>query len=209
MLVKHNDVEGCSAWDDGSDTKPGARPDVSRSSPWYPPNYSRRPLRVTARRFRRQSVLGAEPELPTVDPRGYPPSCSSSTTTSRGAPHGMTVRIQSHRAPRATSALCYTLPLCPPPPAIVIITAQSTRGGRCPDSAHFEIRKDARHGEPSGPGGLFCCDPIHLNFSKFDGLIPAVVQDYSSGRVLMVGYMNRSEERRVGKECRSRWSPYH
>ena len=23
------------------------------------------------------------------------------------------------------------------------------------------------------------------------------------------GYMDRSEERRVGKECRSRWSPYH
>ena len=22
-------------------------------------------------------------------------------------------------------------------------------------------------------------------------------------------YINRSEERRVGKECRSRWSPYH
>ena len=22
-------------------------------------------------------------------------------------------------------------------------------------------------------------------------------------------YHNRSEERRVGKECRSRWSPYH
>ena len=22
-------------------------------------------------------------------------------------------------------------------------------------------------------------------------------------------YVNRSEERRVGKECRSRWSPYH
>ena len=22
-------------------------------------------------------------------------------------------------------------------------------------------------------------------------------------------YKNRSEERRVGKECRSRWSPYH
>ena len=25
----------------------------------------------------------------------------------------------------------------------------------------------------------------------------------------MVGIVNRSEERRVGKECRSRWSPYH
>ena len=23
------------------------------------------------------------------------------------------------------------------------------------------------------------------------------------------GFMMRSEERRVGKECRSRWSPYH
>ena len=23
------------------------------------------------------------------------------------------------------------------------------------------------------------------------------------------GYLGRSEERRVGKECRSRWSPYH
>ena len=27
--------------------------------------------------------------------------------------------------------------------------------------------------------------------------------------VLMSGVFNRSEERRVGKECRSRWSPYH
>ena len=24
-----------------------------------------------------------------------------------------------------------------------------------------------------------------------------------------IGRINRSEERRVGKECRSRWSPYH
>ena len=24
-----------------------------------------------------------------------------------------------------------------------------------------------------------------------------------------LGLANRSEERRVGKECRSRWSPYH
>src|SRR5256885_16335060 len=44
----------------------------------------------------------------------------------------------------------------------------------------------------SDPGGLFGCPPPwfpdsrHLNFRPF-----------------------RSEERRVGKECRSRWSPYH
>ena len=27
--------------------------------------------------------------------------------------------------------------------------------------------------------------------------------------VFYIGVVNRSEERRVGKECRSRWSPYH
>ena len=27
--------------------------------------------------------------------------------------------------------------------------------------------------------------------------------------VFVCAYMTRSEERRVGKECRSRWSPYH
>jgi phosphoribosyl-AMP cyclohydrolase len=32
---------------------------------------------------------------------------------------------------------------------------------------------------------------MDLNFEKSDGLISAVVQDHVSGRVLMVGYMNR------------------
>ena len=32
---------------------------------------------------------------------------------------------------------------------------------------------------------------------------------YSYASVDGVGQMARSEERRVGKECRSRWSPYH
>ena len=27
--------------------------------------------------------------------------------------------------------------------------------------------------------------------------------------ILLIGTKRRSEERRVGKECRSRWSPYH
>ena len=30
-----------------------------------------------------------------------------------------------------------------------------------------------------------------------------------SGRCLLSSFLTRSEERRVGKECRSRWSPYH
>src|ERR1041385_1461323 len=30
-----------------------------------------------------------------------------------------------------------------------------------------------------------------------------------AGKALLGRVVNRSEERRVGKECRSRWSPYH
>ena len=38
------------------------------------------------------------------------------------------------------------------------------------------------------------------------GISTAVV----NGKIVTVGdYDRRSEERRVGKECRSRWSPYH
>src|SRR2546425_7685851 len=29
------------------------------------------------------------------------------------------------------------------------------------------------------------------------------------GRIIFISTCSRSEERRVGKECRSRWSPYH
>ena len=42
-------------------------------------------------------------------------------------------------------------------------------------------------------------EPIEVRF--LSGLI--------MGGALMVGPAVRSEERRVGKECRSRWSPYH
>ncbi|RLC29817.1 MAG: phosphoribosyl-AMP cyclohydrolase [Deltaproteobacteria bacterium] len=33
---------------------------------------------------------------------------------------------------------------------------------------------------------------IDLDFSKQDGLLPAVVQDYASGKVLMLAYINRA-----------------
>ena len=39
----------------------------------------------------------------------------------------------------------------------------------------------------------------------FSGKIDAIVTDGFTGNV----FLKRSEERRVGKECRSRWSPYH
>src|SRR5258708_30353706 len=36
-----------------------------------------------------------------------------------------------------------------------------------------------------------------------------VIQFFNNQNTLLTGQLTRSEERRVGKECRSRWSPYH
>src|SRR6202022_1122132 len=48
------------------------------------------------------------------------------------------------------------------------------------------------------------------------GVVPQRTADYrnalfrlTSLHILMIRRPPRSEERRVGKECRSRWSPYH
>jgi len=41
-----------------------------------------------------------------------------------------------------------------------------------------------------------------------DGELDTVL-DGRSQNLRLFGRMMRSEERRVGKECRSRWSPYH
>ena len=40
-------------------------------------------------------------------------------------------------------------------------------------------------------------------------LINKVNDIYNDGGQTILEIQNRSEERRVGKECRSRWSPYH
>lgn len=38
---------------------------------------------------------------------------------------------------------------------------------------------------------------MELDFSKLDGLLPAVIQDQRTGRVLMVGFMNEDAFRRT------------
>ena len=38
---------------------------------------------------------------------------------------------------------------------------------------------------------------MQLDFKKLDGLIPAVIQDHSTGRVLMVGFMNEEAFRKT------------
>ena len=58
------------------------------------------------------------------------------------------------------------------------------------------------------------CDDEKVAAEYIGGVLEAYFKDkpleysvelYNSGEAMMT----RSEERRVGKECRSRWSPYH
>ena len=64
--------------------------------------------------------------------------------------------------------------------------------------------------------GLFLCFLLlgidysfasYNNYSQFKTL--SVSMSNSTLREVLKTIEKRSEERRVGKECRSRWSPYH
>ena len=48
----------------------------------------------------------------------------------------------------------------------------------------------------------------HLHRDHYDGLFEIARQGMVK-KLVVTAYSSRSEERRVGKECRSRWSPYH
>src|SRR5256886_5732492 len=54
-----------------------------------------------------------------------------------------------------------------------------------------------------------------LPVAVLEGTGPTASAPTSDGKILVADFLgniylfNRSEERRVGKECRSRWSPYH
>ena len=51
--------------------------------------------------------------------------------------------------------------------------------------------------------GLDSLIPVHNNTEKEMAVVEKVVEKKTDT------VLRRSEERRVGKECRSRWSPYH
>src|SRR5256885_14389817 len=54
----------------------------------------------------------------------------------------------------------------------------------------------------------FTADEAKAEASKAD-LEPPLVDYAAKGSQVALEGLDRSEERRVGKECRSRWSPYH
>ena len=44
---------------------------------------------------------------------------------------------------------------------------------------------------------------------KFDKGFSVITGETGAGKSIILGALSRSEERRVGEECRSRWWPYH
>ena len=51
--------------------------------------------------------------------------------------------------------------------------------------------------------------PIALRRWRKSPFSAQIKNEWKSYRTLLQANAERSEERRVGKECRSRWSPYH
>ena len=57
---------------------------------------------------------------------------------------------------------------------------------------------------------MFVLEKIPLGVTSMIVCVGLVVTGVLDAKTAFAGFIDsRSEERRVGKECRSRWSPYH
>ena len=79
---------------------------------------------------------------------------------------------------------------------------------------HYSVSKKRRSMDAYTPGGVMGKRPDHATV-VYGNLIrktykntPIIIGGIEASLRRMAHY-DRSEERRVGKECRSRWSPYH
>jgi phosphoribosyl-AMP cyclohydrolase len=76
-------------------------------------------------------------------------------------------------------------------PITCTITTLSAPGG--PAALRVDDTNENRRTQPRPPGGVFFCvrrTRTVVDFSKLNGLVPAVVQDDETNEVLMVGFMN-------------------
>src|SRR6266496_5781167 len=77
------------------------------------------------------------------------------------------------------------------------------RGGRVRDKTVLDTRTRRAHPPHTWPSGLNVAGGLA---GTLTGIIRSLLIAFAG---LLAAGFNRSEERRVGKECRSRWSPYH
>ena len=59
------------------------------------------------------------------------------------------------------------------------------------------------------PSPLREFDQIYMKVADMVIQAHLISERFNGKNIIFMGDGDRSEERRVGKECRSRWSPYH
>src|SRR2546421_9761098 len=118
------------------------------------------------------------------------------------------------------------MPRVPPPPEGNVMWQRFSRlsavkggtfglqiGGQAADVVLVFLNQDASRliatsSFDLGGQASVAAGPVGRNLSaETDYKLSAEIYSYSKTQGLFAGI--RSEERRVGKECRSRWSPYH
>src|SRR2546426_528406 len=89
---------------------------------------------------------------------------------------------------------------------VLLVGAQAVGMGQT--AATLEGRGDAAFWNPAGLATLEQSEVAFNTASLAAGATHALTAYFPSHGLGVLGG-SRSEERRVGKECRSRWSPYH
>ena len=69
--------------------------------------------------------------------------------------------------------------------------------------SYFGINPDYFTAKTFNAGNV--SQPLNIDFK----LLEKYQNNFKSLKIIIIPMSYRSEERRVGKECRSRWSPYH
>ena len=122
----------------------------------------------------------------------------------RRAESGMTLRKkdrESRQKPVSLKILADYLGLCP---ATVSVVLNNVPGRSIPPETRDRVRAAAQkfNYQPS----LLARSLRKQRTFTVGVLVPELSDGYHT---LVMSGIGRSEERRVGKECRSRWSPYH
>src|SRR5256885_13770369 len=103
---------------------------------------------------------------------------------------------------------------------VVQVGGEGLTFGRSPDRVVMQVRFRRMHGDAASPYCARRCQVATTlsGFSEMEAMPSSASHWAKSGWSegpwpQMPTYLpwsrQRSEERRVGKECRSRWSPYH
>src|ERR1035441_4742828 len=119
----------------------------------------------------------------------------------------------SHRAPIRLAIDSSLVPTCSLPTrkrisncgtlkSLMLLRSQQAAGGLRNQTCLFPSGEGLHHGHVLHLAVPRATDQINVYVMAFGGPRDGVYRQPAPAR-------RRSEERRVGKECRSRWSPYH